>query len=109
MKTLAMFLLVAAAVMSCSGEEPGNPNEPRGLYKSYINCPHGAICLPATTEPPVITPYLHPEIVDVNREPINPKVQNSSGHRLKRGSKKPVPIIYCNRRTGKCQRMYYKK
>nr|5XO3_A Chain A, Thanatin5XOA_A Chain A, Thanatin5XOA_B Chain B, Thanatin6AFQ_A Chain A, Thanatin [Podisus maculiventris] len=20
------------------------------------------------------------------------------------GSKKPVPIIYCNRRTGKCQR-----
>nr|P55788.1 RecName: Full=Thanatin [Podisus maculiventris]5XO4_A Chain A, Thanatin5XO9_A Chain A, Thanatin5XO9_B Chain B, Thanatin6AAB_A Chain A, Thanatin [Podisus maculiventris]6GD5_B Chain B, Thanatin [Podisus maculiventris]8GAJ_B Chain B, Thanatin [Podisus maculiventris]8GAJ_D Chain D, Thanatin [Podisus maculiventris]8TFV_A Chain A, PROTEIN (THANATIN) [synthetic construct]AAB36066.1 thanatin=insect defense peptide/brevinin homolog [Podisus maculiventris, hemolymph, Peptide, 21 aa] [Podisus macul len=21
------------------------------------------------------------------------------------GSKKPVPIIYCNRRTGKCQRM----
>ncbi|MCH1932328.1 hypothetical protein L9G16_19450, partial [Shewanella sp. A25] len=93
MKILAMFLLVAAAVMSSSGELSGNPDEPRGLYKRYINCPPRSLCLPAT-EPPVITTELHPDVG--NYEPI---VQNPSGHREKRGSK-PVPIIFCNRKTG---------
>ncbi|MCS4558775.1 hypothetical protein L9G74_20345, partial [Shewanella sp. C32] len=87
-----------AAVMSSSGEELENPKETHGLFKKYIKCSHGALCQPAT-EPPVITPELHPDVG--NYEPI---VQNPSGHREKRGSK-PVPIIFCNRKTGKCQRM----
>ncbi|XP_014293651.1 uncharacterized protein [Halyomorpha halys] len=108
MQTLPIFLLIAVAVMSCSGELPGQPKEPQGHLKRGFSCPPKAICQPATHPPPItkerrFADQAEDEVVVDDKILSDPIIQRFSGSRQKRGSK-PVPITYCNRKTGKCTR-----
>lgn len=77
MKMLTTFFLIAVAAMSCSGEEFGRPVV-QSLFKRHINCPPGAICLPATHSPLRVerSPYLAEEQAAVEGDSLtNPIIQ----------------------------------